>query len=68
MAQDGILALLKQNKRKWFDVHELSKELGITKESIAKSLIALKNFEMVEYKYVEKGKRGYGKLVFAYKK
>ena len=68
MAQQGIMTLLKQNKRKWFDVVELSKELDIREESIAKSLITLKSFGMVEYKYVEKGSRGYGKLVFAYKK
>lgn len=68
MAQEGIMTILKQNKTKWFDVDELSKELGITKDAISKSLITLKSFGMVDYKYMEKGIRGYGKLVFAYKK
>ena len=67
MTQEGILILLKNNKRRWFDIDTLSKELGIREESIGKSLSTLKRFEMVEYKYVEKGTTGYGKLVYAYK-
>jgi len=68
MAQEGILLLLKNNKRRWFDIDELSKELGVREESIVKSLATLKRFEMVDYKYVEKGNTGYGKLVYGYKR
>jgi len=68
MAQEGILILLKKNKKRWFDVDTLSKELGVREESIDKSLSTLRKFEMVEYKYVEKGSRGYGKLVYAHKR
>jgi len=68
MTQEGIIILLKKNKRRWFDIDKLSKELGIREESIVKSLSNLKKFEMVEYKYVEKGSTGYGRLVYAYKR
>ncbi|MBW1973943.1 MAG: hypothetical protein JRI44_14080 [Deltaproteobacteria bacterium] len=68
MAQDGIIAILKQSKKKWFDMDQLSKELGIREESIAKSISTLRRFGMINFKYVEKGNRGYGKLVYAYKK
>ena len=68
MTQQGILILLKKNKRRWFDVDKLSKELRIREESIAKSLSTLKRFGMIEYRYVKKGKRGYGKLVYTHKR
>ena len=68
MTQEGIIILLKKNKRRWFDIDKLSKELGIREESIVKSLSNLKRFEMIDYKYVEKGSTGYGRLVYAYKR
>jgi len=68
MTQKGIIILLKENKRRWFDINNLSKELGIREEAIVKSLSNLKRFEMIDYKYVEKGSTGYGRLVYAYKR
>ena len=68
MTQKGIIILLKKNKRRWFDINNLSKELGIREEAIVKSLSNLKRFEMIDYKYVEKGSTGYGRLVYAYKR
>jgi biotin operon repressor len=50
MSQEKIMALLKENKKKWFSSDALIKTLKITRNVVNRNLRVLRRFNFIEYK------------------
>jgi len=65
MSQQEILKFLKKNKTRWFCSNDIIKELKLANSTTSHNLKKLRNYNMLDYKYLEEfGRR---KLYYRHK-
>lgn len=64
MGQHDIIKALQKKPNKWWTTADIAKEIDCNTSSICRSMIKLRQSEMVHYRNLRNGKVGYGYYLY----